>query len=35
MIQGAKMILRQLDNHEVLERAFNMYPHYDLLITGK
>ncbi|PBC25090.1 diacylglycerol lipase-beta [Apis cerana] len=34
MIQGAKLILRQLDNHKVLERAFNMYPHYDLLITG-
>ncbi|XP_031774668.1 sn1-specific diacylglycerol lipase beta-like [Apis florea] len=34
MIQGAKLILRELDNHKVLERAFNMYPHYDLLITG-
>lgn len=34
MIMGAKVILRQLNTHEVLEKAFNIYPGYDLTVTG-
>ncbi|XP_058804009.1 diacylglycerol lipase-beta-like [Phymastichus coffea] len=34
MIIGAKVILKQLDQYKVLENAFNMFPHYDLTLTG-
>lgn len=34
MIIGAKVILKQLDSHKVLERAFEKYPNYDLTLTG-
>ncbi|CAL7933804.1 unnamed protein product [Xylocopa violacea] len=34
MIIGAKVILKLLDDNKVLERAFNMYPQYNLVITG-
>jgi len=35
MIIGVKVILKQLENYKVLERAFAMYPNYHLTITGK
>ncbi|XP_050581951.1 diacylglycerol lipase-beta-like isoform X1 [Bombus affinis] len=34
MITAARLILKKLDDNKVLERAFNTYPHYDLVITG-
>lgn len=34
MIAGAKYLKRKLDEVGVLERAFAMYPHYDLILTG-
>ena len=34
MITGAKVILRQLDEHKILERAFNTFPQFNLVITG-
>ncbi|OXU20644.1 hypothetical protein TSAR_014395 [Trichomalopsis sarcophagae] len=34
MIIGAKVLLKQLDQYKVLEKAFKMYPHYDLTLTG-
>ena len=34
MIAGAKYLKRRLDESGVLERAFAMYPHYDLILTG-
>ncbi|XP_076176575.1 diacylglycerol lipase-beta isoform X2 [Ptiloglossa arizonensis] len=34
MIVGAKVILKQLNNHKILERAFNMQPTYNLVLTG-
>lgn len=34
MIIGARVLLKQLDQHKVLENAFKMYPHYDLTLTG-
>lgn len=35
MIIGAKVLLKQLNQHKVLENAFKMYPHYNLTLTGK
>ncbi|CAL1674387.1 unnamed protein product [Lasius platythorax] len=34
MIIGVKVILKQLENYKVLERAFATYPNYHLTITG-
>lgn len=34
MIIGAKVILRQLREQKILERAFNTHPNYDLMVTG-
>ncbi|XP_043519402.1 diacylglycerol lipase-beta-like isoform X2 [Frieseomelitta varia] len=34
MITAARIILKQLDDNKVLERAFNTYPHYNLVLTG-
>ncbi|XP_029663024.1 sn1-specific diacylglycerol lipase beta-like [Formica exsecta] len=34
MIIGVKIILKQLENYKVLERAFATYPNYNLTITG-
>lgn len=34
MITGVKIILKQLDNYKVLERAFATYPNYHLTLTG-
>ncbi|XP_078053515.1 diacylglycerol lipase-beta isoform X2 [Augochlora pura] len=34
MIVGAKVILKQLKEHKILERAFNTHPNYDLMLTG-
>ncbi|XP_011155854.1 diacylglycerol lipase-beta isoform X1 [Solenopsis invicta] len=34
MITGVKVILKQLENHKVLERAFATYPNYHLTLTG-
>ena len=34
MMAGAKYLKRRLDEVSVLERAFAMYPQYDLIITG-
>ncbi|XP_033330758.1 diacylglycerol lipase-beta [Megalopta genalis] len=34
MIIGAKVILKQLKEHKILERAFNTHPNYDLMVTG-
>ncbi|XP_014208367.1 sn1-specific diacylglycerol lipase beta-like [Copidosoma floridanum] len=34
MILGARVLLRQLDQYKILERAFETYPHYDLTLTG-
>lgn len=35
MIIGVKVILKQLENHKILERAFATYPNYHLTLTGK
>lgn len=35
MIIGIKVILKQLENYKVLERAFATYPNYHLTLTGK
>lgn len=35
MIIGVKVILKQLESHKILERAFATYPNYHLTITGK
>ncbi|XP_020283723.1 sn1-specific diacylglycerol lipase beta-like isoform X2 [Pseudomyrmex gracilis] len=34
MILGVKIILKQLENYKVLERAFATYPNYHLTLTG-
>ncbi|XP_015595819.1 sn1-specific diacylglycerol lipase beta isoform X2 [Cephus cinctus] len=34
MIIGAKVLLKQLDQSNILETAFEMYPHYNLTLTG-
>lgn len=34
MIRGARMILKQLDDNKILERAFTTYPQFNLMITG-
>lgn len=34
MIIGVKVILKQMEQYKVLERAFAMYPNYHLTITG-
>ncbi|XP_071573834.1 diacylglycerol lipase-beta-like isoform X1 [Temnothorax nylanderi] len=34
MIIGVKVILKQLENHKILERAFATYPNYHLTLTG-
>lgn len=34
MITGVKIILKQLDNYKVLEKAFATYPNYHLTLTG-
>lgn len=34
MIAGAKYLKKRLEEVSVLERAFAMYPHYDLIVTG-
>ncbi|KAJ8680287.1 hypothetical protein QAD02_016074 [Eretmocerus hayati] len=34
MIIGARVLLKQLDQYQVLEKAFKTYPHYDLTLTG-
>lgn len=34
MITAARVILKQLYGNKVLERAFNTYPHYNLVLTG-
>lgn len=31
----AKYLKRRLDEVSALERAFAMYPHYDLVVTGE
>lgn len=35
MIVGAQVILKQMDEYKILERAFATYPHYHLTLTGK
>lgn len=35
MITGARGILEQLDENKIFEKAFNTYPDYNLMITGK
>lgn len=35
MILGVKIILKQLKNYKVLERAFATYPNYYLTLTGE
>lgn len=35
MLAGAKYIKKRLDETGAIERAFAMYPHYDLIITGE
>lgn len=35
MIIGAKVILKQLNENKILERAFNNYPQFNLMITGE
>jgi len=35
MIIGVKIILKQLENYKVLEKAFATYPNYHLTLTGK
>lgn len=34
MIIGAKAILKQLNQHQILEKAFNTHPDYTLTLTG-
>lgn len=34
MIVGAKLLLKQLEQFKVLEKAFEKYPHYSLTLTG-
>ncbi|XP_076236236.1 diacylglycerol lipase-beta [Calliopsis andreniformis] len=34
MIIGAKVILKQLNENKILERAFNTYPQFNLMLTG-
>lgn len=34
MIIGAKVLLKQLNQYKVLEKAFATYPHYSLTLTG-
>ncbi|XP_046490338.1 diacylglycerol lipase-beta [Neodiprion pinetum] len=34
MIIGAKVLLKQLDQSKILTKAFTMYPHYNLTLTG-
>ncbi|CAK9804113.1 Diacylglycerol lipase-beta [Anthophora quadrimaculata] len=34
MIAATKVILKQLDDNKILERAFSMYPQHNLMITG-
>ncbi|XP_008558355.1 diacylglycerol lipase-beta [Microplitis demolitor] len=34
MIIGAKMLLKQLDQYKILEKAFATYPNYGLTVTG-
>ncbi|XP_034942156.1 sn1-specific diacylglycerol lipase beta-like isoform X2 [Chelonus insularis] len=34
MIIGAKVLLKQLDQYKILEKAFETYPNYSLILTG-
>lgn len=34
MIIGAKVLLKQLDQYKILEKAFATYPNYRLTLTG-
>lgn len=35
MLCSAKYIKSELENHNVLEKAFTNFPEYNLVITGK
>lgn len=35
MLLGAQYIKKRLDDVGILDRAFNLYPNYSLILTGK
>ena len=34
MAYGAEFVLKQLNETKIIEKAFEMYPDYDLILTG-